>query len=211
MLLHSCCIVSTSGYGCCDYGCAGGGGCGGGRSVQLFLPDVGPFGGVGVACGARRPRLFGRVLSWAAPLPLGGRGVGVIEEVLGRIVVRRASHRSCSWNWWLWLLLLSAWDVCVRGCPLLSHFCRLHLLVLLEHLLLMLMKLIRVLLHRPAAAAAAIHLVHLLLLLLMHHILLLLDLLLLHGLLVSHVGCRGGRWRTHRSWRVLAGICNRGG
>ena len=112
------------------------------------------------------------------------------------------------------LLLLPAWDACGRGGPLVSHFCRLHLLVLLEHLLLM--KLMRVLLHRPAA----VHLVHLLLLLpmlllllLMHHVLLLLDLLLLEGLLVSHVGCRRrrGHWRTHRARRILAGISDRGG
>ena len=187
-VLHSCCILSTCGGG--GGGCGGGGG-GRGRCVHLFLPDVGPLRGIGIAGGARRPRLFGRVLSRAAPLPLGGGGVGVIEEVLRRIVVRRPSHRPCSWNGWLLLLLLpGCWDACGRGGPLLSHFCRLHLLVLLKHLLLMLVKLVRVLLHR----SAAIHLVHLLLmlLLLMHHMLLLLDLLLLlQGLLrVSHVVCR---------------------
>ena len=114
------------------------------------------------------------------------------------------------------LLLLPALDACGCGGPLVSYFCHLHLLVLLEHLLLM--KLMRVVLHRPAA----IHLVHLLLLLLlpmllllllMHHVLLLLNLLLLEGLLVSHVGRRrrGGHWRTHRGRRILAGISDRGG
>ena len=206
-VLHSCRILGCTCCGCCS-GC----GSGGGGSSQLFLPNVGPLRGVGVSGGARRPRLFGRVLPRAAPLPLLGGGVGVVEEVLGRVVVRRASHRSRGRDRRLLLLLRTAWDA--RGGPLLGHFCRLHLLVLLEHLLLV--KLMRVLLHR----SAAVHLVHLLLpllllllLLLMDQMLLLLHLLLLEGLLVSHVGRRrrGGHWRVHGCRRSLGGISNRGG
>ena len=214
-MLCSCCTLSTCNRcaRCC--GCRGGGASGGGRSLQFFLPNVGPFWGVGIARGARGSRLFGRILSRAAPLPLGGGGVGVVEEILRGVVVGLASHPSGGrWDWRrLLLTTLHPGGSRGGGGPLLSHLSRLHLLVLLEHLLLM--ERVRVLLHRPTTAAAAVHLVHLLLpmLLLLHHLLLLLDLLLLEGLRMSHVGSR--RWRGHRCahggrW-ILAGIRYRRG